>query len=296
VAVVSRSGGSDVAGVTAVAADVADAAGLTQVARSADVIYNCLNPAYTRWAQEWPPMARAVLTAAEASGAVLVTMSNLYGYGPVDGVLTEDLPLAAPGTKGRIRARMWADALAAHASGRVRVTEARASDFVGPRVTYGGHLGERVVPRVLARKPVRVLGSPDQPHTWTDVRDVARLLVVLGQDERAWGRAWHVPSDAPVSQREAIRALCRAAGSAEVPVSGLPGWVVQAAGVAVPLIRELRETRYQFERPFVMASSAATTTFGVTATPLERTWQDTVAWWRSRVGSDRLPAPDLRPA
>lgn len=285
VVVLSRSGGTSVTGASSAAVDASDPAALAEAARGADVLYNCVNPKYTRWPQDWPPIARAVLAAAEANGAVLVTMSNLYGYGPLDKPMTEDLPLAAPGHKGRVRAQMWADALAAHRTGRVRVTEARASDFVGPRITDGGHLGERVVPRVLAGKPVRVLGSPDQPHTFTDVRDVARTLAVLGRDERAWGRAWHVPSDVPVTQREAVSALCRAAGVAEVKVSAMPAWLLQVAGVAVPLVRELQETRYQFDRPFVMDSSAATATFGIAPTPLQETWKDTVAWWRPRVSA-----------
>ena len=48
------------------------------------------------------------------------------------------------------------------------------------------------------------------------------------------------------------------------------------------MLRELEETRYQFTRPYVLDSSAATATFGLEPTPLERTFQDTVAWWRAR--------------
>ena len=46
--------------------------------------------------------------------------------------MTEDLPLRPTTVKGRVRAQMWQDALAAHEAGRIRATEARASDFVGP--------------------------------------------------------------------------------------------------------------------------------------------------------------------
>lgn len=48
------------------------------------MIYNCVNPAYHRWATDWPPIAAALLDAAERADALLVTMGNLYGYGPVD--------------------------------------------------------------------------------------------------------------------------------------------------------------------------------------------------------------------
>jgi hypothetical protein len=38
---------------------------------------------------DWPPPAAALLRAAETSGALLVTTGNLYGYGAVDGPMTE---------------------------------------------------------------------------------------------------------------------------------------------------------------------------------------------------------------
>lgn len=283
VRVLSRSGGASTGAVEHRAVDAADTDALAAAARGAAAVYNCANPPYDKWVEQWPPMASALLTAAERAGAVLVTMGNLYGYGPVDGPLTEDLPLAAPGTKGQVRARMWAQCLAAHEAGRVRVTEARASDFVGPRVLADGHLGERVVPKVLQGKGVLVIGAADQPHSWTSIGDVATALTVLGTDDRAWGRAWHVPTAPPVSQREAVAGLCRAAGVAPVPVRTVPHLLLRAVGLVVPLVRELEEVRYQFVRPFVLDSSAFTATFGATATPLEQTWEQTVAWWRARL-------------
>ena len=65
-----------------VAADAADAEAMARLAEGAAVIYNCVNPPYHRWPADWPPIAASLLAAAERSGAVLVTLSNLYGYGP----------------------------------------------------------------------------------------------------------------------------------------------------------------------------------------------------------------------
>ena len=87
VAVLTRSGRElGLAGVESVAVDASDADALSAQVRGAAVLYNCANPgAYPLWEREWPPLAAAVLAAAERSGAVLVTASNLYGYGPVSG-------------------------------------------------------------------------------------------------------------------------------------------------------------------------------------------------------------------
>ena len=268
VRVVTRSGsGPALPGVELIAADASDAARLGGLAAGADVVYNCVNPQYHRWVSDWPPIADALLLAAETSGAVLVTTSNLYGYGEVDAPMTEDTPLAATGTKARVRIRMWEDALAAHRSGRVRATEARGADYVGPGAE--SHLGARTIPRLLAGKGVQVLGSPDTRHTWTYTEDMAATLVTIGADERAWGRAWHVPSALECTQREALTRLAALAGVPTPKVTTVPGVVLKALGLVNPVVRELPEVAYQLARPFVMDSSAAQRELGLVPTPAD---------------------------
>lgn len=285
VRIVTRSGaGPDEPGIERIAADASDLDTLTRLTDGAAALYNCANPGdYSTWATVWPPLAASLLTTAEATGAVLVTMSNLYGYGPVDGPMTESTPLAATGSKGRIRARMWADALAAHEAGRARVTEARASDFWGPE---GGndHLGARFMPKLLAGRRLTHIASPDVPHSWTYLPDVGRTLATLGTDERAWGRAWHVPTLEPQTYRRMAELLAAEAGAPAPKISTIPHWLQRGLGVAVPLLRELEEVRHQFTRPFVLDSTAATDTFGLEPTPLDEALAATVAWWRATAG------------
>lgn len=73
-----------VPGAESIAADATDTEALSRWARGATVLYNCANPgAYPQWENHWPPLATSILSAAERTEAVLVTASNLYGYGPV---------------------------------------------------------------------------------------------------------------------------------------------------------------------------------------------------------------------
>ena len=279
VKLVSRSGsGPDHPRIEKVAADAADRATMLRLTVGAVAVYNCANPAYHRWATDWPPIASSLLQAARESGAVLVTMSNLYAYGPVDHPMSEQDELATTGVKGRVRAKMWTEALAAHNAGQVRATEARASDFFGPGES-ASHLA-RAIPRVLAGKTVRVLGDPDAAHSWTYIPDVARTLVVIAHDERAWGHPWHVPTNSPLSQREIAKALADLAGAPSPRVRGIPAWIVHGGGLVSPLLRELREVLYQFERPFVLDSSAVTETFGLKPTPMGEALAATLESWR----------------
>ncbi|MGI9197689.1 MAG: NAD-dependent epimerase/dehydratase family protein [Candidatus Nanopelagicales bacterium] len=269
VIVITRSGsGPDGPGIRRVAADASSVDALTEVAPEAEAIYNCANPAYHRWAQDWPPMASAFLAYAERTGAVLATCSNLYGYGPVDGPLTESLPLASRGTKGRVRAAMWLDALALHDAGRIRATEVRGSDYIyaGEQSLVGS---SRVVPRILAGKSVSLIGSVTMPHSWTSPIDVARMLITVATDERAWGHAWHAPTNAPRTQRQVIDDLADAASVPRVRVSQLSPALAKVLGVFNSSIRELQETAYQRDRPFVLDDSAARAMFGLEPTPWE---------------------------
>lgn len=269
VAVVTRSGsGPGDPRITRVAADAADPFALATAVGAADALYNCANPPYHRWPELWPPMASAMLEVASRTGAVLVTMGNLYGYGPVDHPMTEGEALAATGTKGRVRNAMWEEAIAAHREGRARITEARASDFFGPGVVETSFFGRNVA-RLLAGKKTWVLGDPDVPHSATYVPDVGRTLATLGTDERAWGRAWHVPTGPALTQRQLATRFCEVAGAPAASVAAMPHAMLAVAGVFSPQVREIKETRYQFDRPFVLDSSACTETFGIEATPLD---------------------------
>lgn len=279
VVVVTRSGsGPTHPAVSLTRADASSAHEMTEIATGAVAIYDCANPAYNRWPTDWPPIAESLLTAAEQSDAVLVTVSNLYGYGRVSGPITEDLPLAAHGPKGQTRAQMWRDALAAHQAGRVRATEVRASDYVGPGVE--GHLGDRVVPKLLAGKDVTVMKTADSLHSWTATVDVARLLVTVAADERAWGRPWHVPSNPPRTQREAVGDLCRVAGVKPVAVKEYPEILIRAMGLFNPVMRELPEVAYQLKDPFVLDSTAAESTFALAPTPWDDVLDGVIASFR----------------
>lgn len=268
VTVVTRSGTSTgIDGVRHERVDASDPGQLSVVAQGVSVLYNCANPGdYTSWSQVWPPLAASFLEAAERSGAVLAITGNLYPYGPVTEPMVEGLPDAATDKKGILRAKMWADAKAAHDSGRIRAVEVRGSDYVGTGIGESGHV-TRVLPDAFTGKHVRVIGDANQPHTWTDVLDVARTLVGAAEDDSALGRIWHVPSNAPRTQSEAINDVLAAAGKPSVRVTALPALVLAAASVFVPVMREVRDMRYQFTSPYVLDSQAARTHFGLEPTP-----------------------------
>ncbi len=278
VRVVSRRGtGPQHPSIELVAADATDAERLTALATGAAALYNCASPLYHQWFTDWPPLASALLTAAERSGAVLAAMSNLYGYGPVDGPITQKTPLAATHPKLRLRADMWRDALALHEAGRIRATEVRASDYVEANSVLSTVIGKPLLAGKRAYSP----GPLDVPHSWTSTADAARTLVTAATDERAFGQAWLVPTNPALTVRQLATRFAEVNRAPKAKLMVIPYAVMWTVGLFSPLVKELRTTRYQFTRPFVIDSSATTEMFGLEPTPMDEALRDAAARLRS---------------
>ncbi|MFN8444081.1 MAG: SDR family oxidoreductase [Caldilineaceae bacterium] len=277
---VNRSGRAAApAGVQVVAGDAADSAFTRQVCADASVVYQCLNPPYTEWVERFPPLQAGVMAGVSAAGAKLVSMENVYMYGSTGGKpLVESLPYAAETRKGKVRAAMAEALLNAHQQGKVRAVIARAADFFGPRVKTSA-MGERVFPAALAGKSVQVLGNPDLPHTYSYMPDIGRALVTLGQEEKALGQVWHIPSATTVTTRQFMQMVGEAIGK-PVRVQTAPKFLLRLLGLFNGDLREVLEMIYQFEEPFVVDGSKFSKTFGFQPTTLPTAIKSTVAWWQ----------------
>ena len=263
------------------AADAADPEAAADAAKGAAVVYQCLNAPYTKWPERFPPLQRSVLSAAERQGALLVSLENVYGYGPTGGrPMTEDFPLVATTVKGRARAAMSQELLAVSDVGRVRIAIGRASDFFGAGVTEST-LGERVFANALAGKRADFLGNPELPHTYSYVPDIAAGLATLGTDARAVGGVWHLPGPETLTTREILALIAGEVGH-PVAVRAVPAPLVRALGIVSPMMRGLAEMTYEFEEPFVLDTAKYESTFGGAGTPLVAAINATLDWYRGQ--------------
>lgn len=278
--VVSRSG-TEVNGARNEQCDVRDADSLAKVVAGADAVYQASQPEYHRWPEEFPSLQNSIVTAVRSTSAVLVAVENLYGYGPVDGPLTETLPLVATGRKGKTRADMWRSLKAESDAGRLRVTAGRASDFFGP-YAEGSQVGDRFFLPLLKNKKAEMFGNLDALHSYTYVGDFGEALVRLALDERSLGQAWHVPNAPALSNRQFVELAAEVAGtSPRFVVRG--ALAMKMAGLFIPPAREIPEILYEFENDFVVDHSAYAALFGDHATPLRDSLEVTINWWRQHV-------------
>jgi nucleoside-diphosphate-sugar epimerase len=278
---VNHSGRADVpAGVEVVGGDLSAPETARAACAGGSAVYVCLNPPYHLWPELWPPLLASVIEGAAAAGAKLVMADNLYMYGPTGGQpMTEDTPLRPAGEKGRTRVLMSDMLLDAHAGGRVRATIGRASDYFGPR-GLGSWMGDRVFYPALNNKPAQTMGDPDAPHTYTYLPDIASGLVMLAERPEADGEVWHLPAAETLTTREFIERIYDETGG-EPRISVLSKTMLSVVGLFNPMVRELRETHYQFAEPFILDDGKFKAAFGDLSTPLSQAIPATVDWFRA---------------
>lgn len=216
------------------------------------------------WQANWPRAMAAVLDAAEATGARVVFVDNLYMYGPQTVPLHEELPLTDMGGKPGARAAVTRQWMAAR--DRVRFAAVRAPDFYGPGVRQS-HLGETGLAAIAAGKPAMLMVDPDLPHDFAYVPDFARAVVaLLDAPDDCFGQAWHVPC-APILSTRAVLELGAAATGQRLRLQVLPSWLTSLLALAVPFMREMVEMRFQWDRPYPVEASKMRQHFGLEPTP-----------------------------
>lgn len=279
VRMINRSGKMDnrPAGVEILAGDAYDANWNIQTTQGAYAFYQCAQPHYYEWPEKFPPLQKAILEAAVANAAKLIVADNLYMYGHFTGSLREDAPVQPISRKGKVRAAMAQEILDAHRAGKVRAAIGRASDFFGP---YDTSLTSYAISPAVQGKTLNLMGSTNQPHTFTYVKDFGTLLATLGTREEALGQVWFTPSNPPITQAEMVRMIQVELGK---PVKSQVGGPLMMGilGLFNKNVAEMVEMMYEWQHPFVVDSSKAEKAFGMQATPLQQALKETLDWCKT---------------
>ncbi|WP_226016941.1 NAD-dependent epimerase/dehydratase family protein [Novosphingobium sp. FKTRR1] len=248
--------------------DVLDPASLrTAIAGAAQVAVAIGFPYVGKvWEQLWPIAMQNLLDACAAQGARMVFLDNLYMYGPQRTPLVETMALTSFGRKPAVRARitqMWQQ------DKRVQVAALRAPDFYGPGVTLS-HLGDTGLAAIARGKTATFLFSPDQPHDYAFVPDIGRAMVtLLDAPDDAFGKVWHMPCAPTLTSRE-ILAMGAVSMGTRLRVFSLPPLLLDALALVVPFLRELREMRFQWDRPYHVEAEAWKARFWSDVTPFSQ--------------------------
>ena len=268
-------------GVGFAACDALDGAALRRVTEGASSLICSVGLAYDSavWEASWPKLMANLIDACETTGARLIFIDNLYMYGPQALPLREDMPMAATGRKGKVRAAITLQWQQAHRAGRVKATALRAPDFHGPDVSLS-IFGDPTIGNLAKGKAAQLVITPDAPHALAYVPDVAHAAVLLlDAPDDAYGEIWHAPC-APARTPREILAMVAAQLGVKPRLMVMPGWTMPLVGLFMPFIREWQETHFQHDRAFEVDSRKFEQRFGMKATPLEEGLVRTVETFR----------------
>lgn len=218
------------------------------------------------WQEQWPRVMRNVIDACKQHGTRLVFFDNVYAYGRVDGVMTEDTPFNPASKKGEVRAKIATMLLDEMRSGNLQAMIVRAADFYGPGAVQSfPHAA--VFARLKAGKTPQWIGNPNAVHTFTFTPDAGRAVALLGRSSEAYGQTWHLPTTKePLTGADFVRLACTEAGR-PYKLLAAPRWMLRLMGLFMPVLRENDEMMYQFEYDYRFDSSKIESAFGLQPTP-----------------------------
>ena len=124
------------------------------------------------------------------------------------------------------------------------------------------------------------LADLDQPHTMNYLDDMAGAIVILGNSEAGEGQVWHLPAGEPLTGRQFVELAAQAAAVEPRPAV-LSRTTMRLLGLFSPLLREIPELWYEWDRPFVVDASKFNRAYGpLEVTPHDEALQQTTAWFR----------------
>lgn len=281
VMLVNKSGVGDIPeGSELAKADATNPERTREVCKNVKTVFHCAMPPYTQWPELFPAITYGIMKGAISAQANLVYGDNLYMYGQVNGPIKEDIPYNAKGSKGKTRGEMANKLIQAHNQGKVNVAIGRASDFFGPRA-LNSFLGERVFIPAIKGQTINLLGRIDQPHTFTYIKDFAKGLVTLSENETAFGEVWHIPSAETITTQRFLRRIFSETETIP-PVKTAPKFIVNIMALYNPIIRELKEVLPNYQLPYVVDHSKFERAFGNHSTPHKIAIKETITWYKEK--------------
>jgi nucleoside-diphosphate-sugar epimerase len=178
---------------------------VVNAAKGASVIYLCNGVGYKKqdWKERWPVIMQNALDVAKKTGARLLFFDNTYMYGRVIGPMTESTPYNPCSVGGEVRARIATQFMQEVKSGNIAGAIARAPTFYGTD-SRQSIVDKLVIERFAGHQKARWFGDPRYIHNFGYLPDMGKGLYLLGQDPRADGQVWHLPTAPPITGRKFI--------------------------------------------------------------------------------------------
>jgi len=247
-----------------VKADLTIEADVMNAVEGSEIAYLTVGLPYSAkiWSSLWPLVLTNVIAACRKHNTKLVFFDNIYMYDPeyLNG-MDENTPINPSSNKGKVRAKIAKMIMDEVEKGQLTALIARCADYYGPRIERNGMIREMVFKKLAAGEQADWLCSVNHKHSVTYTPDAAKATAILGNTEDAYNQVWHLPTASdPPTGREWIETIANELG-AKPKFRVAPKFLVRIMGLFIPIMKEMVEMLYQYDRDYVFNSNKFETRF-----------------------------------
>lgn len=258
------------------AADLTNTRQTDKAVDGSDVVYLTAGIDYKTkvWEEKWPLIMENVIRACKKHQARLVFFDNVYLYDQNHIYhMTEETPINPSSKKGAVRAYIAKMLMEEIEAGELTALIARAADFISPK---NSALVETVYQNLAKGKKAVWFSDASKIHNFTYSPDAAIATAILGNSSDAWNQVWHLPTNrTPLTGKQWIELFAREIGVAP-RYQVLSTFLMGGMGFFVPVLRELKEMTYQYDRDYLFDSSKFEKKFNYTPVKPEEAVRQTI--------------------
>lgn len=259
-------------------ADLCNAEDTEKAVAGSSVVYLCVGLKYNIkvWREKWPTIMQNTINACLKHKAILVFVDNVYMYA-VSALkhMTEDATTNPSSKKGQVRQGIIKMLFDAINEKNLQACVARSADFYGPGIK-NSILLELVYNNLKNDKTALWQQSKNKIHSFTYTPDAAKAIALLGNNLKALGQIWHLPTSKEKLTGQEWTNLIASHLHKKPKLLVLPGWLLKIMGIFSPLMKELEEMSYQYKYDYYFDSSKFEEAFEFIPTPVNKAIEEIV--------------------
>lgn len=259
-------------------ADITEKEQVFKAVEGSEIVYLTVGFDYNtkQWQKLWPNLIANVTEACLQNNAKLVFFDNVYAIGG-DNVnhITETSPISPCSKKGDVRATVDRIIIDSIENRNLNAIIARSPDFFSG-IKKNSVLMNMVYDNLAKGKKAQWLCNAKTIHSCGYAPDLARGTAILGNANDAYGQIWNLPVDNQKITGEQWINLFASEMKADNKYQVLPGWGIKLLGIFIPVLREMHEMLYQYDRDYYFDSSKFKRCFNFTPTKNETAVKHTI--------------------
>lgn len=254
---------------TLLSANLLDPKEVNRAIEGSSVVYVTIGFEYNTkvWKQYWPPFIKSVMDACIMHKSKLVFFDNIYMYDKnyLNG-MDEKTPINPSSEKGKVRAEIAKVIMDKVEEGILSALIARSADFYGPNIQNTSMLNETVFKPFHKGKKANWMSAVNYKHSFTYTPDAGKATALLGNTTEAYNQVWHLPTASnPFTGKEFIEIIAKEMG-VKPKYQVVSKFLLSIIGLFVPIMREMKEMMYQYDRDYVFNSDKFNESFDFTPT------------------------------